>query len=340
MLKFVAAGCLGSFLMFTSLLPASAAPPLRVGNGTAASCTETALASALADAEALGGVTIKFECGGAAVTIDITAFHSVPDGTTIDGENLITLHVTNPNTFSVLGVGVNATVTLQRFAITSPHSSLGIDNAGTLTVSEMSFENDHSVCGSGIHNNGTLTVRNSTFTNGSAFFQGGALCNLGAATVESTVFSGNEGGGGANGGGAVYNAGALTLVKTIFVHNTSFGDPGGAIRNLGSLTVRGSIFYQNNAQRGGAIFIDAGHVTIVKTAIVENTAIGEASPAFPDDARGGGIYNHGGVLTIVHSVIADNTALAGGGGVYTCCGGTTTLTHTVVTDNVPDDVVP
>jgi len=63
--------------------PAQADEPITVGDGTAASCTETALANALAIAGAVGGGTINFQCGAASISIPVTATLMVPDNTTI-----------------------------------------------------------------------------------------------------------------------------------------------------------------------------------------------------------------------------------------------------------------
>src|SRR5689334_15316376 len=82
----------GSFLRLFLLLallalptPALAAKPIIVGDGTAASCTETALGDALVIAGTVGGGTIKFNCGGSPVTIELTATLVIPDNTTVDG---------------------------------------------------------------------------------------------------------------------------------------------------------------------------------------------------------------------------------------------------------------
>jgi hypothetical protein len=52
--------------------PALAAPPIAVGNGTPASCTEMALKDALIVAETVGGATIRFKCGPDPVTIALS----------------------------------------------------------------------------------------------------------------------------------------------------------------------------------------------------------------------------------------------------------------------------
>jgi hypothetical protein len=57
-----------------------------VGNGTAASCTESALAAALA-----GGGAIRFNCGPAPITIPITRTAEIAAPTEIDGGGRVTL---------------------------------------------------------------------------------------------------------------------------------------------------------------------------------------------------------------------------------------------------------
>jgi len=73
-----------AFLLFGG--PALAAGV--VGSGTPASCTEAALAAALA-----GGGAVTFSCGGGAVTIPVTATKTIssPTPTSVDGGGLVTL---------------------------------------------------------------------------------------------------------------------------------------------------------------------------------------------------------------------------------------------------------
>lgn len=341
MLRFLASAVLGSLLVLA--MPQSAqAATIRVGTGTPGSCTETALTNALLDAQARGGATIRFRCGGSPATIVVTEDLFIPDDTTIDGDGTITLH----GLFATpLVVEVGTAVVVRGLRISSEGSG-GAFNGGTLTVVDSTFDGGFGVCGGAIHNNGTLTVRRGTFTNNTGFFNGGAICNIGTATIQSSTFSDNAGGGGANGGGAIWNTGEMNVTDSTFVHNTGFNDRGGAVYNGGVLTVRNSIFFQNDGGAGGAIFNDAlgfttdpetaGTLTVRNTVILENVANGVSSI---QQGHGGGIVNQGGTATIVNSVISENAAVAPGGGVYTCCGGTTTLKKTEVTGNTPDNVV-
>jgi hypothetical protein len=79
-------------LLFTVAWPASGAViPIPVGNGTAASCTETALVNAVTSATSYGGGSIRFRCGPGPVSIVLTATMTIPKNTTLDGGGVITL---------------------------------------------------------------------------------------------------------------------------------------------------------------------------------------------------------------------------------------------------------
>ena len=114
-------------------------PPIVVGKGTAASCTDAALNAGLT-----GGGVVTFNCGGGLVTIDIstgTGTKTISADTTIDGGSLIT--ISGGNSVGVFSVNTGVNFTVQNLTIT--HGDL--DTSG------------------GIYNNGgTLTVTNSTFS--------------------------------------------------------------------------------------------------------------------------------------------------------------------------------
>lgn len=316
------------------------AQTIKVGNGTPTSCTESALSMALAQAQTLGGATIKFRCGKAPAVIETTDLMAIPDNTTIDGEGLITLHTE----FFAGAVFVEdgATVVLKGLTLSNDNSS-ATWNMGRLTVVDTVFRDSGDGafgCGGGIHNLGDLTVRRSSFVRNRGGFAGGAICNVdpGHATIRHSMFEDNTGGGGGNGGGAIWNSGIMTVSDTTFAHNSGFFDfGGGAIHNEGDLTVKASIFFQNHAGAGGAILNDGGDLEIRRSVIIENAAVNGS--VFAHQGRGGGILNVAGTARIVNSTIADNTAVNGGGGIYTCCGGTTDLRHSDVSGNFPDDIL-
>ena len=314
--------------------PALAAPPITVGDGTAASCTQAALRDALTAAGSRGGGTVRFRCGRNRVTITLTATLTPSDNTTIDGGGLITLD--GALAVRVVFVGRDTSVVLNNLGISngtsagSPElSGGGAYNAGALTVMNSTFSGNGGVPlgnGGAIHNEGTLAVANSTFSgNGRGVEVGGAISNGGTLTVESSTFSGNDTD---IGGGGIFNQGALTVDNSEFSGNHAFA--AGAIYNEATLTVSNSAISGNTAGilDGGAIF-NVGSLTVYKSTIAENTA----------GASGGGIFN-GGRLTVKSSAITNNIAREDGGGIYTCCGGTLTLRNTSVTGNTPDNIAP
>src|SRR5215813_4237031 len=129
--------------VFAFAQPAQADEPITVGDGTAESCTETALANALVIAGAVGGGTINFQCGDASVSIPVTATFVIPDNTTINGGGTIAL-VGGANVI-VAFVNGNTTVVLNDLVISGRFCSFGS-------------------CNGGVHNEGTLTVNNTTFS--------------------------------------------------------------------------------------------------------------------------------------------------------------------------------
>ena len=98
-----------------------------VGNGTAASCTESAFATAIA-----AGGMVTFNCGASPYKLVLTSSKSIIKDTVIDGGNLVTLDgggqvrqlVLNNNNFD----STSPTLTLQNITLANGH---GTDTAGT-----------------------------------------------------------------------------------------------------------------------------------------------------------------------------------------------------------------
>jgi hypothetical protein len=241
-----------------------------VGAGTAASCTDAALNTALAD-----GGFVTFNCGGP-TTIDISPPQkTIAADTTIDGAALITIrggHFTvNP--------GVEFTV--QSLTIADNGSIAIYVNGGSLAVTHSIFTGNTALPFGGaivMVGNGPLSVADSTFTGNSGAI---ALTTSGngpggAATVSNSTFAGNDAGN--NDGGGIENLGwTLAVTNSTFIGNRS--GAGGGIENVGgTLTVINCTFAGNNGQvDGGAInnIIDfsgsAGPVTVTNSIFSGNT---------------------------------------------------------------------
>jgi hypothetical protein len=145
-----------------------------------------------------------------------------------------------------------------------------------------------------------------TFSGLTMVGNGGAIVNMGTATITNSSFTGNStapGSGG--GGGAIQNdAGLLTITNSGFVGNTSAAS-GGAIRNGtnttgGTLTITNSNFTGNSAPfgPGGAIQNPnaSGTITITNSIFENNTA------------RQNGAINSLGTLTITNSSFVGNSS--------------------------------
>ncbi len=124
-----------------------------------------------------------------------------------------------------------------------------VDGGGDFTVNQATLQNGSASNGGGIDNRGTLTVTDSTVSGNSATNGGGGIFNVSTLTVTSSTFSGNSA---TNGGGILELTGTLTVSNSTFSGNSA-SDYGGGIRNNGALTVTNSTFSGNNALNEGGI---------------------------------------------------------------------------------------
>jgi predicted outer membrane repeat protein len=354
-----------AFGAFQSALPQPDLAPLAssftVGDGTAASCTELALRSALAAAGASGGGRVHFDCGEAPATITLIQSDidpnlgqrvslTIPNRTTIDGGGLITLGFFPgfPGEHVDINVLVNpeTKVRLKDLNLIMGFSGPGratVLNLGTLSVNNSTFSG-HPLGRGGIVNGGTLIVENSTFSSfwlsaisnsananatvdHSAFIGNiavnGTISNDGTLSVKNSIFSRNGSG---DGGGAIANFGELTIDNCEFSHNDTDRVPGGAIANRGSLIVKHSTFFDNHAgmSSGGGIFeTGGGTLTIKDCEFIDNVAA----------QRGGGIGidTTGDTVVIERSTFSGNTAGVDGGGISG--NGALTVSHSTITGN-------
>ncbi len=164
-------------------------------SGSTGTCAETGS----------GAPTINFAAGLASETVTLSSVlptitassltivgpTNSPSGITIDGAS----------DFQVMIVGSGAVFVLNNLTIADGNSAAsngaGIDNAGTLTVSNCGFSDNMTqeigplVGGSENESGATLTVTNSTFAGNSAFASG-AIENDRTITVANSTFSQNS----------------------------------------------------------------------------------------------------------------------------------------------------
>ena len=147
--------------------------------------------------------------------------------------------------------------------------------------------------GGGENDNATLN------TGGAGGFGGGG----GGGGEDNT---GGKGGYGAGGGGASNNSGAVVSGGG----GGAFGGSGGSI----AVTTRGSAGGGGGTGQGGAIFNQAGTVTIINSTFSGNatvggtggTSSGAASVGGNGSTLGGGIVNYDGTLTVHSSTFTEN----------------------------------
>ena len=221
-----------------------------VGTGTAGSCTESALDTALASAG-----TITFDCGGGPVTITFTSTKTITDATTIDGANLVTLSGGGTvKLFDVTGGGL----TIENLAVVDGHdtaSDIGaaaIDASADVTVSGSTVSGHHVTHGGCPAINvlgANLRIENSTISGNvnEAPAAGFAVCanDTSTATFEDSTFSGNT-------GGAFLMSGTATLTNVTIAGNSSTGsgNTGGIEIAGGTLTLADTILANNAGDVG------------------------------------------------------------------------------------------
>jgi len=109
--------------------------------------------------------------------------------------------------------------------------------------------------------------------------------------------------------GVTFNMNNLTVANgfaNTVIGNTFPDGDGSGVHNRGTLIVTNGVFSDNHSYlgwgHGGAIFNDAGTVTLVKTTISNNSAM-----------FGGGLYNWYGTLNVMNSTFSGNHSAGGGG---------------------------
>ena len=170
---------------------------------------------------------------------------------------------------------------------------LAVNSAVTLNLNELTIAHGRQPIAGAIHNAGSLTVTNSTFDGNTATSDegnsgGGAILNEGTLTVTNSTFSGNNATRGSHGGAVLNQRGGstLTVTNSTFSGNSAFGGFGGAIfNNGGTLTVTNSTLSGNRARSvdgGGGISIFGlpANMQLRNTIIANSTSGGDCVDPF------------------------------------------------------------
>lgn len=287
----------------------------QVGNGTPASCTQSALQSALN-----GGGSVTFNCGSAETTITMSSPLTIGSDTVLNGDDKIILSGGGQTT--VLKVSANLNVTIKNLTIQDgrdadpSHASqsggvwifgatdITFDNVRFLNNDGSGIPNEENSGAVGAHRAARVTVRNSEFI-GNAGFNGGALhMLLTPLVVEGSLFQGNTAtapaveGIPSGFGGAIYADGA----------GLQDGSPS-------ALTIRTSTFDSNRAAyQGGALALFGydGDVFTIETSTFSANVAGTSTTV----GIGGAIRHANGPLFIRDTTFSDNTSYGSGGALW------------------------
>jgi predicted outer membrane repeat protein len=315
-------------------VPASSAV---VGDGSAQSCTESAL-----DAAAAKGGRVTFACGSAVVTIPVTRTISVTKTTVIDGAGKVTLVGGGANRILQVPNGTSLSVRNLRFVkgAAAQSSDRAIGSGGAVSggyrshieVISSSFEGNSAGLGGGavsVGTDSTLSIVGSTFHGNSSWYGGAVYSLLSQLTVVDSTFTGNSTttGGGMGDGGAIGTDGASPIAA---------GGKGGVIR------VCGSTFTGNAAHgSGGGVYLWA----YVPDRIIVERDVFKDNVIKPND--GGGVGLGGGARLSIGptqyaasggSVAVEGTSLVSnsggdGGGLYLDCIPTCTISNSTFYGN-------
>ncbi|MCB0667937.1 MAG: hypothetical protein KDC80_19055 [Saprospiraceae bacterium] len=234
--------------------PVTLSNPVIVGNGTAASCTEAALQSALSS-----GGHVLCNCGPDPVTIQIGSTLNIANNTVLDGAGKVTLDAQGLNRIIDKSNGINLTV--QRISFINGKApgpnghftnecggAILARGGGVFKAIECHFENN--------------TV---TSTNGSDIAGGGVyVFGESQGIFSACTFINNS----ASNGGAIGGLGSdIIIANCKFYRNAALGNAGGLRGHGGAInldgveiaaankiySVCGSEFIENNGQaQGGA----------------------------------------------------------------------------------------
>lgn len=277
-----------------------------VGTGTAASCTLSALRTAVT-----AGGHVVFNCGGA-TTIAVTSEILVPRTTVIDGAGRITLD--GRRSGHILRVLVDANLSVRDMHLTNGGST-STDRGGAIRGD---YRNQIEVIGS-------------TFTGNAVTDAGGAIATAAASrlSVVNSTFRGNRSG---NVGGAVYSLlSRLTVVGSSFSANSA-GTNGGAILTdgaavpdqPGTIAICGATFRNNTAHGsgGGGFFWSYAPQKIIvdRTTFEGNVAAnGEGHAGAARLSVSLSAKHRTGTLIVQNSSIRSNSSRRDGGAFYLDC---------------------
>lgn len=210
----------------------------------------------------------------------------------------------------------NATVTLDGMTITG-NSSAGsgggiFANNSTLTIMNSKITQNvtnRGSSGSGVYvGNGVLTLDNVRFEDNSANSLGVALCISGSdtATVSNCRFVNNYSDPSVSGNSIIQltgSGGSFTFSDCEITGNNSYHTIHASYTNNTDIKFTGCKIYKNEAEYTGGIYINGGKVTLDRTVIRNNNAVGEFTNS---STPVGGVQVINSTLNMASGAIYDN----------------------------------
>jgi hypothetical protein len=244
-------------------------------------------------------VTFSVSCPPTAPIV-LTTTLAIDIDLTIEGPGADAVAVSGNSALTVFSVASGVTASISGITIEDGlgHTGGGIENAGTLTLTNSTVSaNNSSEGGGGLWNDdGTLALTDSTVSDNSTYHGGGGAVenDQGALTVSDSTLSGDNAyyGGTTVGGGGIENVGGtVTATDTTFSQDISDYNGG-----------------------GGAIFNDNGTTAITASTLAHNATHRQRG------AGGGNIENQFGTVSLAGSIVSDSTATEDCSGAVTDAG--------------------
>jgi predicted outer membrane repeat protein len=259
------------------------------------------------------GHAISLAASGDAIQIAAATYQenlNIPFNLTLNGAKAATTIVDGTNSVNVFTVGAGISLTLSNLTIEKGvgySGGGGVDNAGTLTISNSIFYLNTALTGGAILNTGMASISKTSFFANSPYFFGhsascGAIDTRSAMTITTSTFDNNYAQNNITAGGAICNGGTLTITNSTLSNNSSGG---------------------NNTGYGGAIYNYAGTLNAANTTFSGNAAT----------TSGGAIYSNGGTVQISNSTFGNNSENIGGGGALSNAGSSVLIQDSIVANS-------
>ena len=282
------------------------------------------LRAAIEEANALAGDdTISRPAG--TYTLSLGAELTISSNLTLTGAGAATTIIeaaTTSGTASARVINVTSGV-VSISGVTIRHGNLpdhgaGILNAGTLTVTESTFSENHAANsrhGGAIRNESgkSLTVLRSTF-NANSSSEGGAIQNRGTATIKNSTFSNNS----ASSGGGLDNIGGTAAVVNSTFTGNSASSGGGIYSIFAVVSIVNTISFGNTGQAAREDCFNGGGTGAAFLTLGNNlSGIGTGCPTggpgdlTTADAKLGPLQDNGGP-TFTHELLAGSPAIDAG----------------------------